>query len=177
MAVGLIAIVHGRLSGHLGWTLCRCSKSGCPSTQLRLSTTCPKRQLGVLVYLQEASRAGSLWVRGTSRLSQVSSGMVGSISRLPFLNTILETVIFAQLCAADKAHLRSHSGAGCAEALSRCPTAPEFALQPIIPHSRVGNSAHSEDIGACREVGASVRCNAKTQSHEHRRVRYRRKVH
>ena len=61
---------------------------------------------------------------------------------LPLLNSTLETVIFAQLCAADKAHLRSHSGAGCAEVLSGCSTAPEFALQPIIPYSRVGNSAH-----------------------------------
>ena len=94
------------------------------------------------VFARSIERAGPLWVRGTSWLSQVSGRTVGNISRLPFLNTTLETVIFAQLCAADKAHLRSHSGAGCANALSGCPTAPEFALQPIIPHSRVGNSAH-----------------------------------
>ena len=43
-----------------------------------------------------------------------------------------ETVFLAQSCAADKAHLRSHSRAGCADFLRGCPTAREFALQPIV---------------------------------------------
>ena len=43
-----------------------------------------------------------------------------------------ETVVLAQSCTADKAHLRSHSGAGCADVLCGCPSGPEFALQPVL---------------------------------------------
>ena len=41
-----------------------------------------------------------------------------------------ETVIFAQSCAADQAHLRSHSGPGASEVLHGAPTSTEFKVEP-----------------------------------------------
>ena len=43
-----------------------------------------------------------------------------------------ETVVLAQSCAADQAHLRSHSGAGASDVLCGCPTAPEFKIAPLV---------------------------------------------
>ena len=43
-----------------------------------------------------------------------------------------ETVVLAQSCAADQAHLRSHSGAGSSDVLCGCPTGPEFKILPML---------------------------------------------
>ena len=43
-----------------------------------------------------------------------------------------ETVLRAQSCAADQAHLRSHSGAGSSDVLCGCPTSPEFRITPLV---------------------------------------------
>ena len=43
-----------------------------------------------------------------------------------------ETVMVAQSCAADQAHLRSHSGPGSGEVFHGSPTQVEFQLQPGI---------------------------------------------
>ena len=43
-------------SGHLGQVHCRCSKSGCPSLQLRSFWTCPPMQLGSCVKGQVCTR-------------------------------------------------------------------------------------------------------------------------
>ena len=134
-------------SGHLGRTRCRCSKS-CQNSQFRLSTACLKHQLSVQGTCRQRRTCwiivgswdvhpGRNCAKGQDqvrvRLSQVSGRMVGSISRFLLLNThFRETVALAQSCAVDKAHLRSHSGGGCADVLSGCPTAPEFTLQPIV---------------------------------------------
>ena len=37
-----------------------------------------------------------------------------------------------QSCAADQAHLRSHSGAGASDVLCGCLTAPEFKITPLV---------------------------------------------
>ena len=41
-----------------------------------------------------------------------------------------ETVLLAQSCSADQAHLRSHSGPGAGEVLLGAPTGPEFRVEP-----------------------------------------------
>ena len=41
-----------------------------------------------------------------------------------------ETVVLAQSCSADQAHLRSHSGPGTGEVLLGAPTGPEFRVEP-----------------------------------------------
>ena len=41
-----------------------------------------------------------------------------------------ETLVFAQSCAANQAHLRSHSGPGSSAVLFGCPTGPEFQVEP-----------------------------------------------
>ena len=38
-------------------------------------------------------------------------------------------MVLNQSCAADQAHLRSHSGPGASEALSVCPSKPEFCIE------------------------------------------------
>ena len=38
-------------------------------------------------------------------------------------------MVLNQSCAADQAHLRSHSGPGASEALSTCPSKPEFRIE------------------------------------------------
>ena len=43
-----------------------------------------------------------------------------------------ETVVLAESCAADQAHLRSHSGPGSANVFLGCPTGFEFKLQPVV---------------------------------------------
>ena len=43
-----------------------------------------------------------------------------------------ETVVLAQSCAADQAHLRSHSGAGSSDVLCGCPTGREFKILPTL---------------------------------------------
>ena len=43
-----------------------------------------------------------------------------------------ETVVLAQSCAADQAHLRSHSGPGTADVFLGCPMGLEFKLQPVV---------------------------------------------
>ena len=40
-----------------------------------------------------------------------------------------KNVVLNQSCAADQAHLRSHSGPGASEALSVCPSKPEFCME------------------------------------------------
>ena len=40
-----------------------------------------------------------------------------------------KNVVLNQSCAADQAHLRSHSGPGASEALSVCPSKPEFCIE------------------------------------------------
>ena len=41
-----------------------------------------------------------------------------------------KTVVLAQSCVADQAHLRSHSGPGSSDVLMGCPTGPEFQVKP-----------------------------------------------
>ena len=43
-----------------------------------------------------------------------------------------ETVVFAQSCAADQAHLRSHSGPCASQVLHGSPTAAEFRVKPLL---------------------------------------------
>ena len=43
-----------------------------------------------------------------------------------------ETVVLVQSCAADQAHLRSHSGPGSADVFLGCPTGFEFQLQLVV---------------------------------------------
>ena len=40
------------------------------------------------------------------------------------------TVVLNQTCAANQAHLRSHSGCGSSQVLHGCPSSPEFRVQP-----------------------------------------------
>ena len=40
-----------------------------------------------------------------------------------------KNVVLDQSCAADPAHLRSHSGPGASDALSVCPSKPEFRIE------------------------------------------------
>ena len=55
----------------------------------------------------------------------------GNITRFPSLEYHhRETVIVAQSCAADQAHLRSHSGPGASEVLHGAPTSTEFKVEP-----------------------------------------------
>ena len=57
--------------------------------------------------------------------------MVGSITRLPLSNTTFrETVILAQSCAADQAHLRSHAGPCASDVFCGAPTQKEFEVEP-----------------------------------------------
>ena len=43
-----------------------------------------------------------------------------------------KTVVLAQSCPSDQAHLRSHSGGGCSHVLHGCPTSPEFTVAPDV---------------------------------------------
>ena len=43
--------------------------------------------------------------------------------------SLRKNVVLNQSCAADQAHLRSHSGPGASEALSVCPSKPEFCIE------------------------------------------------
>ena len=56
----------------------------------------------------------------------------GSTIRLLVPNTIFETVVLAQSCAADQAHLRSHSGPCASQVLHGAPTAAEFRVKPLL---------------------------------------------
>ena len=114
-----------------------------------------------------------------------------------------KNVVLNQSCAADQAHLRSHSGPGASEALSVCPSKPEFCIEAkkgsfelwswrdsdchcrsqklsanagsswtdkagtellvLVPDdSKRGQWAPERALArVCREVGATVRCNAR----------------
>ena len=98
------------LSGHLGPMHCRCSKSGCPSLQLRSSWTCPLIQLGVwgsckkhptcwTIVVSLGVQHGKTCVEGKDQVrtkpSPVSGRTVGSTSRLPLVNNISGRPLFS----------------------------------------------------------------------------------
>ena len=61
----------------------------------------------------------------------VSGNMAGSTIRLLSSEYhFRETVVLAQSCAADQAHLRSHSGPCASLVLCGSPTSPEFTVKP-----------------------------------------------
>ena len=89
MAVGLIAIVHGECLGFrsaaglaspafwASWAdALPMFQERLPEHAAQIVHNMSATPAGCLGNLQEASRAGSLWVRGTSRLSQVSGRTV-----------------------------------------------------------------------------------------------------
>ena len=69
-----------------------------------------------------------------------------------------------QSCAADQAHLRSHSGPGASDVLCGCPSKPEFRIEPGLLSGRLktrGLAPERTLARVCREAGATVRYNAK----------------
>ena len=137
---------HRRLFGHLGQTRCPCCKTDSPRFQTKSQTflmghkesfkqphRCSIDRNGFV------SRPGWRALQGEHVLpintgpSLESDRMVGSTSRLPLLNTIFgRRFVFAQSCAAEQAHLRSHSGAESSDVLCGCPMGPEFKILPTL---------------------------------------------
>ena len=104
---------------------------------------------------------------------------------------LFKNVVLNQSCAADQAHLRFHSGPGASEALSTCPSNPEFRIEAelfrtIVSEARCECGAILDREGrhraacarsgrlktrarapertlarVCREAGATVRYNAR----------------
>ena len=96
-----------------------------------------------------------------------------------------KTVVLAQSCPSDQAHLGSHSGGGCSRVLHGCPTTPVFTVAPdvrlLVADARcdcgaltaTGPLARTQDDFArgqlpektlariCEEAGATVRANVK----------------
>ena len=122
MAVGLIAIVHGSgfpigcrigISSFLGTLGGRVADVPRAAARAR-SSDCPQHVRSASWVFGEFAGSIACWIIVGSWDVQVEPGEWPH--GLPLLNST--------------------------EVLSRCPTAPEFALQPIIPYSRVGNGAH-----------------------------------
>ena len=143
---------HRRLFGHLGQTRCPCCKiDRLLSVSHQIADVLGGAQaLGCLGWLQTAtqvldrngfvSRPGwrALQVRSTSSPStRVRAWRVAAWCWQYFASSasehhFRETVVHAQSCAADQAHLRSHSGAGSSDVLCGCPTGPEFKILPTL---------------------------------------------